>query len=114
MKQQYSVIVPSRLPDGGLSMKKQIEALNKQILQLELQVKMKNPNYQPPRPDHGGSALHQINQSRQQQQQQVGKTHDMIGLWAYAQGKNGHFLNHKNSAKKWALAEKKINITFLI
>ena len=41
------------MTSAGVSIKRQMDDVNKQILQLEPIVKMKNPHYRPPMPGQG-------------------------------------------------------------
>ena len=41
------------MTSAGVSIKRQMDDVNKQILQLEPSVKMKNPHYRPPMPGQG-------------------------------------------------------------
>ena len=51
LRQQYSALGPqNQMSHGGMNIKRQIDDVNRQTLQLEPLVKMKNPSYQPPRP----------------------------------------------------------------
>ena len=51
LRQQYSALGPqNQMSHGGMNIKRQIDDVNRQTLQLEPLVKMKNPTYQPPRP----------------------------------------------------------------
>lgn len=50
LRQQYAVTRPERMPDGGVQMKKTIDEIDRQIVQLDAQVRMKNPHYRPPMP----------------------------------------------------------------
>ena len=51
LRQQYSALGPqNQMSQGGMNIKRQIDDVNRQTLQLEPLVKMKNPTYQPPRP----------------------------------------------------------------
>ena len=51
LRQQYSALGPqNQMSQGGMNIKRQIDDVNRQTLQLEPSVKMKNPTYQPPRP----------------------------------------------------------------
>ena len=51
LRQQYSALGPqNQMSHGGMNIKRQIDDVNRQTLQLEPSVKMKNPTYQPPRP----------------------------------------------------------------
>ena len=51
LRQQYSALgSQNQMSHGGMNIKRQIDDVNRQTLQLEPLVKMKNPSYQPPRP----------------------------------------------------------------
>jgi len=54
LRTQYSSLGPnSQMTSAGVSIKRQLDDVNKQILQLEPSVKMKNPSYRPPMPGQG-------------------------------------------------------------
>ena len=71
LRQQYSALGPNnQLSHGGISIKKQIDEVNKQIMALEPRVRMNNPNFRVALPNAGAfqSPMKQINS-----QQKVGK-----------------------------------------
>lgn len=65
LRQQYSALgYNNQNTSGGMSIKKQLDEANKQIMQLEPLVRMTNPRYEAPKPPGvHGTPLKQINKS---------------------------------------------------